>query len=237
MNLLRITTVCLLILVIATKANAQKNDSYLLLNYNFKPQSPYYIPYIGYAPRHFANRNSINLGLQWIRNNSNESAWRFGFSIHEDHLYTQGTSKQIVDTTYINYSGYDIILPKLSVGKEWQKHIHKDVTMYAGADLGFGLMKNGKMNVEERHVHSANNMYNYSSYSANQSGSKLAMNISARPFAGLRMNFNRFTIGYEAGLPRNYTRVLGENLYKWDKPTIQHQLSMGFKLGKMRTKK
>jgi hypothetical protein len=227
---------CLLTLLAANNAMAQKNDSYLLLNINLKDKPNYY-PYRPYGSRSSYAEGGSRFGLQWIKNNSNTAAWRFGFSIYENSLISQGYSKQVADTFFYTYKGYEVLIPKLSIGKEWQKHIHKDVTVYAGGDLGFGLMKNPKMSIEERWIaDSTGNNYN-SSYAANQTDSRWIMTISIRPFAGMRMNFSRFTIGYEASLPRDYTCVLGDNIHKLNKATIQHQLSMGFKLGKMRNRK
>lgn len=83
-------------------------------------------------------------------------------------------------------------------------------------------------------------MYNTYKYKSNRTGSYyygssmsyssfLIYNVSARPFACIRVYRNRFTIGYEASLHINYTQVASEDIGTIDKPILQNKLNLVYK--------
>jgi hypothetical protein len=126
------------------------------------------------------------------------------------------------------YNSFNTLLPKINIGKEWQKQIHKDVELYGGLDLGLGMGRASKSVNTEKYISISSGSYTIGS--SNGVASIFAFNVSARPFAGLRVNWNRFTVGYESSIPLNYTVINSESVNMVDKPKFQHQLNIGFKL-------
>ncbi|MBK8145694.1 MAG: hypothetical protein IPK62_12225 [Bacteroidetes bacterium] len=142
-------------------------------------------------------------------------------------MHSKFNHSTIDDTSFFRSNSYPALIPKFTIGKEWQKHIHRDVVLYGGADIGFGAMKNPKMDITQKYA-----MGSFFSYSANQTASVWMLHLSARPFLGMRINWNRLVVGYEASLPVNYTQAIGENVRNVGKPILQHQLNFGYQIKK-----
>lgn len=223
---MKIVSIFLVGFFFATISFAQTGNSYLMMNFNLNSGKNNYSHYPMVRNR-FSNKDVFPIGIQWIKYKNDQSAMRYGFTLYSNKLSSNFSSSTNGDTSVFSGNSYEILTPKFTVGKEWQKHIHKDIVVYGGADLGFGMMKNPKMNIEERYANS-----NFMSYSASQTASVWAMNLSARPFMGTRINWNRFVVGYEASLPVNYTQVLGEDVRNVSGFKLQHQLNFGYQIKK-----
>jgi hypothetical protein len=210
-------------------AQAQTGKSYLMMNFNLQSQkNGFYQSYYNHG-RSISNNPIFPVGFQYIRNFTDNSAMRFGITLYQKNIMSNYNFYTIGDTSFQKYTSYDAVMPKISIGKEWQKHIHKDVDIYGGADVGFGMMKSNKMYNTDKYTSNSTGSYYYGSSMSNTSS--MIYNVSARPFAGIRVNWNRFTIGYEASLPINYTQVASEDIRSIDKPILQHQLNLGYKFG------
>ena len=210
----------------ATISFAQTGNSYLMINFNLNSGKNNYSNYPSVRNR-YSNKDVFPIGIQWIKYRKDQSAMRYGFTLYTNKLSSNFSSSTNGDTSIYSGNSYEIVSPKFTVGKEWQKHIHKDIVVYGGLDVGFGMMKNPKMNIEERYTNSS-----FMSYSASQTASVWTMNLSARPFMGTRINWNRFVVGYEASLPANYTQVIGEDVRNVSGFRLQHQLNFGYQIRK-----
>lgn len=228
---MKVASIFLLGFLCAFGSFAQTGSSYLMMNFNLRSGNPYYAnsyysnPF--FQTNRFSNSETFPIGLQWIKYHNDHSAMRFGFTLFTKTLQSKFAHSTIEDTSIYRSSSYPALIPKFTFGKEWQKHIHKDVVLYGGADIGFGAMKNPKMAVTQKYA-----MGSFFSYSANQSASVWMLNLSARPFLGMRINWNRFVVGYEASLPVNYTQAVGEDVRNVGHLKLQHQLNFGYKLKK-----
>lgn len=214
----------ILVVLCSSSAFAQTGSSYLMMNFNLNSENNNRSYYPSVRNR-FSNKDVFPIGIQWIKYKNEHSAMRYGFTLFSKRLFSNFSYSTIGDTSVYKGNAYELLMPKFTVGKEWQKHIHKDIEVYGGLDLGFGMMKNPKMNIEERYTSSS-----FMGYSAGQTASVLAFNLSARPFMGTRISWNRFVVGYEASLPVNYSQVIGEDIRNTSGLKLQHQLNFGYKL-------
>lgn len=201
---------------------AQTGNSYLMMNFGIGRNLNY-----GYWNR----GTHIPLGLQYIKGAKNNTAYRFGFNFSSTNFTKFHQGYYSNDTFYNSNTDYYINTANLSFGKEWRKQIHKDISIYAGADLGVGLGKSYSNTNNNRMIKdSMGGYYNIGGYGFGQRN--VALNITARPFIGIRTDWNQFVVGYEASLPVNYTHVFGQNSNNVNGFRLQHQLSLGYKLGK-----
>lgn len=203
--------------------SAQTGSSYLLMNFNIS-NSNYFARYHHQSPSGNSN-TTFPIGLQWIKYNTPNTALRFGFTIFKKNLFSNYNSSYTGDTFYSTYNSFEALMPKFSIGKEWQKHIHKDVSIYGGADIGLGFMKSPVMFNEDWYI--PNSSYGFS---GRQTSSAFILNASVRPFTGIRVNWNRLVVGYEASMPVNYTQVFSEGVHKMDGLKLQHMLNLGYRI-------
>lgn len=221
------TTLLLLFILSFSAVFAQTGSSYLMMNFNLNKNKNYYSP----GPFYSHSNNPFPIGLQWVKYNTENTAIRFGFTIFKKNLFSNYNNTSVGDTFQQTYNSYEALMPKFSIGKEWQKHIHRDVSIYGGADIGFAFMKSPVMYNEEWYI--PNQSYRFHGH---ETSSAFIMNLSARPFTGIRVNWNRFAVGYEASLPLNYTQVFSEGVHKLDGINLQHQLNLGYRINAKKKK-
>lgn len=227
------STTSLLLFILSFSASfAQTGSSYLLMNYNLQSRQSYSFQLPG-SSHYLSGREVFPIGIQWVKYKNQNSAMRYGFTIVSQPLPGYEYSYAIADTFYQQQKVYNVLLPKFSAGKEWQKHIHKDVAIYGGADAAVGFMKNSQMDYLTKY--NTNQPYYYSQRGT-QSGSAYILNLSLRPFTGIRVNWNRFVVGYEASVPVNYTKVFSEDIHKIEGPKLQHQINLGYRLNAKKRK-
>ncbi|MBL7771715.1 MAG: hypothetical protein JNM95_02495 [Chitinophagaceae bacterium] len=205
-------------------SHAQKSNSYLMLNFNVNAQSVMNSMY--------PYRTGVsNVGIQWIKNRKNNQAFRFGIS---GYSHTQINTSQLTiahDTNIYHYQGYGIRMPKLSVGMEFQKKIHRDVVLYGGMDVQVGAARTRTINFEE--VSTALGSYRSSVYYTTANRDPIAIGATFKPFVGIRANWNRFVFSYELSMPMNVNSVLGKST-DFNTGHIQHTISIGYMFGKVK---
>jgi hypothetical protein len=207
-------------------AKAQSTDNYLLLNTNISKRQnfQYYNQYNQFSSYSF-QRNILprNLfSLQYVKHKDSFSANRFGIDLFSTVISSNGNSSFRNDTNFYSINQYEILVPKLTYGKEWRKYLHKDIMLFAGGDAGLGLTRTGKM------VYNGVSTFNSSIWSGSQNSSVWAGSISAKPFIGIRSVWNRFVVGYEASLPLTITKVFDKGVRPLVNANFEHKLSIGY---------
>jgi hypothetical protein len=210
--------------------NAQTRNSFIMLNYNLSHQDGYLETF--YSSDGFIGSNKVfPIGLLYVKSVHKNSSLRYGLSLFQRNLFADYISYTSIDSSFSSYTSYDLAIPKLSFGKEWQKHIHNNVDLYGGADIGFGLMNSFKIK------HTVRSGGSLSQGGSTRTDPTLFYNITARPFTGIRFHWRSVAISYEASLPFNYIQALNEALKSLEKPMFQHQVSIGYRLGNLKKKK
>lgn len=185
---------------------------------------------IGRSPQNYLssfgpnyNNNNRNIGIQYIRNRKNNTAFRFGISSYHQNMMGSYTYTTQQDTTTYYYKYYTANIPKLSVGMEWQKRLHPDVMIYAGVDAQLGAMFAKQDNTTMVRVDSTD----YYRWSGTTTRGPLAIGASIRPFVGMRANWSRFVFSYELASPIDFTSMPGysSNLNGMQ---LKHTISLGY---------
>lgn len=176
-------------------ASAQEHTRWVFMQYNH-----YYYTSKTYTYEQLisSRKRGFPIGIQVVKNRTPHRAVRTGVTFTEHQLISPPISlpqnKQI--STH-----YKIFAPTFMLGEEWQYHPVTPLVFTMGADIGFGLMKNGIEHKEE--------IQGQGSYSSQTSmdGYAYNMNASITPFVGARLVLSPFVMGYEMSMPMRWIHV------------------------------
>lgn len=201
--------------------HAQAGNSYLMMNIGLARTPQNYLSTIG--PNH--NMGDRSIGLQYIRSRKNNTAFRFGISSFSQNFPGSYSVATVNDTTTYTSRFYRAHIPRFSFGMEWQKQLHRDVMIYAGADAQLGMMFAQKNTWEYRSTDS-NQIYNYRLMT---NRGPLAVSAAIRPFVGMRANWSRFVFSYELSSPFDFSMIPGQ-FADFHAMQLKHTLSLGYML-------
>lgn len=183
-----------------------------------------------YSSKNFVrNEDRGTIGLQYIKGLKNQKAVRFGVELNSNYFTQHEWTPLNSDTNQHHIKTYMNTLVKASMGIEWRKQLHKDVILYAGID---GMLGIGVTNYYSNVYAYRNDGTYIENYSPFIYSKHMAIQAGVRPFSGIRANWNRFAIGYEAGLPLQYTYIPSLQTGRFQNIKVQHTLSIGLRLKK-----
>ncbi len=218
---LLITCVIIAFFGLKTKGQSNSSDDFIMLNYQqnmvskeFSINNPFY------------NRKGQQVSLQYVRSIAQNKALRFSFSGQEYHFNRQSSQFTQGDTTYQNYNNYYTFMPKLGIGLEWRKILHKDIMIIGGADFNLGAGRLDNSVITQQIVNG-----NTSGYGTTVFGDGVALYKSLTPFTGIRINWGRLALGYTAMLPMqlNTAFVSNSRISEFDM-RLQHRISVGYRI-------
>ncbi len=215
----------------STNAQSKKGDDFILLNNNWNMGRNYYNygPYGAYKglPR---NIQDHQFSLQYVRSMSKRKALRFSLGYKEHYFYGQSTYQNISDTTFQTYNGYSTQLPKVGIGMEWRKMLHKDVMLIGGGDVALGFSRLQR-EYSEFKTYQDSNGFRSLGYGTIRSNTGFGMHASLTPFTGLRVGWGRFAIGYTATLPFQFNMAKDglEGMSEFN-INFQHSVSVGYRM-------
>lgn len=204
----------------STEAQIQKGNSFILGNVTNHIKANNYN-----ANTPFGNLvHQTNGGALYVKAISTNKAMRYGIGVGT--RTTNFSAKNYVrrDTVF-NTSIYNrSSVPRLILGKEWQKNIHSDVMIIGGADITAG---GGANHEEETTSASFENGRELYINKATKGG--FALYSGFTPFTGIRVCWGRLALGYSITMPIEIDAVFNEsNFFNWE-TNFAHNLSVGIR--------
>ncbi len=203
--MIKIIIILLLASCCNLKLDAQTYNSLLLFNFKIPTTTNYGTVAFN------AHSYSLPLELMFIKKTKNNSALRIGANLISSYIVYPGLpGYKIADTLYGTYTAVDAYVPRISLGKEWRKFLHKDVYLITGADGSIGAMLNRVDSVfTESYLNNTASFFNTTTINSTFASNQKVMCTSTelKPFIGLRTMWGRLTMAYQFSLPIQVFRV------------------------------